>query len=69
MQTLAHAEYLAEVAVEILFSGGDPFDGKVDRVRLQKEIRQATLVKLVTQESDLLEESEFQQCLAAARVS
>ena len=69
MQTIEHATAMADMAVEILFSAGDPFNGKVDRPRLQENIKQATLKKLVTEDSDFLEEAEFQACVEAAKIS
>lgn len=68
MKTLDHANELAAVAVEILFSEGDPFKGKVDPIRLQEEIRQATLRKLVVEDEDILDESEFSACIKAATI-
>ena len=69
MKTLTHAESMAEMAIDILYSEGDPFKGKsVDKSRLQWEIRQATLKKLVTEDSDLLDEEEFQGCVKAATI-
>ena len=69
MKTLEHATAMADMAIEILFSAGDPFNGKVDKPRLQETIKQATLKKLVTADSDFLEESEFQACIEAAQIS
>lgn len=68
MRTIDHADQMSAMAVEILFSEGDPFGGKVDRDSLVKEIRQATLKKLVTADSDFLEEEEFQACVKAATI-
>ena len=68
MQTLVHATVMAETAVEILFSEGDPFGGKIDRLKLYEAIRQATLKKLVTEDSDILEEDEFQECLTISKI-
>lgn len=56
------------MAVDILFSEGDPFSGKVDRLKLYDAIRQATLKKLVTEDSDILEEEEFQACLTVSKI-
>ena len=66
MKTLDHAEELSIIAVEILFAEGDPFGGKVDPIRLREEIRQATLKKLVIEDEDILDESEFGACIKAA---
>jgi len=66
MRTLDHAEELSIVAIEILFSEGDPFGGKVDPTRLREEIRQATLKKFVIDDDDVLDESEFGACVKAA---
>jgi hypothetical protein len=68
MQTLTQAKVMARMAVDILFSEGDPFSGKVDRLKLYEAIRQATLKKLVTEDSDILEEEEFQECLTISKV-
>lgn len=67
MLTMDHATEMSTMAVDILFSAGDPFGGKVDRDSLVKEIRTATLKKLVTEESDFLTEEEFQACVEAAK--
>jgi len=67
MLTMEHASTMAEMAVDILFSEGDPFKGKVDKDSLVKEIQAATLKKLVTEESDFLTEEEFQACLENAK--
>ena len=67
MSTAEHATQMSAMAVEILFSAGDPFKGKVNRDSLEKEIRQATLKKLVTAETDILSEEEFQACVDAAK--
>ena len=56
------------MAIDILFSEGDPFSGKVDRLKLYEAIRQATLKKLVTEDSDILEEEEFQECLTVSKI-
>lgn len=69
MLTMDHATEMSTMAVDILFSEGDPFGGKVDRDSLVKEIKQATLKKLVTEESDFLTEEEFQACVNAAKIS
>lgn len=69
MLTLDHATEMSTMAVDILFSEGDPFGGKVDRDSLVKEIRQATVKKLVVEDSDFLSEEEFQACIKAATVS
>jgi hypothetical protein len=63
MKTMEHAQGLAEVAVTILFSEGDPFKGEVDKEVLTEEIRKATLIKLVTEDDDVLSEEEFQMCI------
>jgi hypothetical protein len=68
MQTLTQAKVMARMAVDILFSEGDPFSGKVDRLKLYEAIRQATLKKLVTEDSDILEEEEFQECLTISKI-
>lgn len=68
MRTLDHAEMTAEMAIEILYSDGDPFLEEVDRCRLQWEIRQATLKKLVTEDTDLLSEEEFQACVNNSKI-
>lgn len=67
MNTLDHAKQMSAMAVDILFSAGDPFKGKVNRDSLEKEIKEATLKKLVTHESDVLSEEEFQACVEAAK--
>lgn len=63
MKTADHATKMAEMAIEILYSEGDPFKQDVDKARLQWEIRQATLKKLVMEDSDMLDEDEFQACI------
>jgi hypothetical protein len=68
MQTLTQAKVMARMAIDILFSEGDPFSGKVDRLKLYEAIRQATLKKLVTEDSDILEEEEFQECLTVSKI-
>ncbi|CAB4219098.1 hypothetical protein UFOVP1604_181 [uncultured Caudovirales phage] len=68
MQTLTHASTMAEMAVDILFSEGDPFRGKVDRLKLYDAIRQATLKKLVIEDDDILDEEEFQECLKVSKI-
>lgn len=69
MLTLDHATEMSTMAVDILFSEGDPFGGKVDRDSLVKEIRLATVKKLVVEDSDFLDEEEFQACVNAATIS
>ena len=68
MTTQQHAAEIAVMAVDILFSTGDPFKGKVDRDSLVKEIEQATLKKLVAYNTDVLTEEEFQACVEAAKL-
>lgn len=68
MTTQQHASEISVMAVEILFSTGDPFKGKVDRDSLVKEIEQATLKKLVEYNTDFLTEEEFQACVEAAKL-
>ena len=67
MTTQQHAAEISVMAVEILFSTGDPFKGKVDRDSLVKEIERATLKKLVEYDTDILTEEEFQACVEAAK--
>lgn len=68
MTTQQHAAEISVMAVDILFSTGDPFKGKVDRDSLVKEIEQATLKKLVECNTDVLTEEEFQACVEAAKL-
>lgn len=68
MTTQQHAAEISVMAVEILFSTGDPFKGKVDRDSLVKEIERATLKKLVECNTDVLTEEEFQACVEAAKL-
>lgn len=68
MTTQQHASEISVTAVEILFSAGDPFKGKVDRDSLVKEIERATLKKLVECNTDVLTEEEFQACVEAAKL-
>lgn len=68
MTTQQHAAEISVMAVDILFSTGDPFKGKVDRDSLVKEIERATLKKLVTYNTDILTEEEFQACVEAAKL-
>lgn len=56
-------------AVEILFAEGDPFEGKVRRHELKKEIELAVLKNLVTHDEPDLSEREFQACVERARVT
>lgn len=69
MLTIEHAEAAAEMAVDILFAEGDPFSGKVRRDSLVKEIRLATLTKLVIDDEDVLSEEEFNTCISAASIN
>jgi hypothetical protein len=64
---MEHASTMAEMEVDILFSEGDPFKGKVNKDSLLKEIQTATLKKLVIEDSDFLTEEEFQACLENAK--
>ena len=68
MTTQQHAAEISVMAVEILFSAGDPFKGKVNRDSLVKEIEQATLKKLVEYNTDVLTEEEFQACVESAKL-
>ena len=58
---------VAEDAVEILFSAGDPFDGQVGEDSLVREIRAAVLEKLVKHDTHDLTEDEFAACVQRAR--
>lgn len=69
MLTMEHATKMAEMAVDILFSDGDPFNGTVDKDSLEQEIKLATLKRLVTVDDDLLSEEEFQSCILAAQLN
>lgn len=68
MTTQQHAAEISVMAVDILFSTGDPFKGKVNRDSLVKELEQATLKKLVEYNTDVLTEEEFQACVEAAKL-
>jgi hypothetical protein len=68
MRTSEHVDSMAEMAIEILFSEGDIFKGRVDKNRLQWEIRQATLKKLVTEDDDVLTDEEFDQCVSNSTI-
>jgi hypothetical protein len=59
---------MAEMAINILYSEGDPFKEPIDKSRLQWEIRQATLKKLVIEDSDVLDEDEFQECVNNSKI-
>jgi hypothetical protein len=67
MTTQEHAEFLAKHAVETLWSDGDLFKGEIDPDSLEKNLLTAFLVKLVESDSDILEESEFKECLKKSR--
>ena len=68
MNTIEHANTMAEMAINILYSEGDPFKEPIDKSRLQWEIRQATLKKLVIEDSDVLDEDEFQECVNNSKI-
>jgi len=68
MNTIEHANTMAQMAVDILYSEGSPFMEPIDKSRLQWEIRQATLKKLVTEDSDVLDEEEFRACLDNSKI-
>ena len=68
MNTIEHANTMAEMAIDILYSEGDPFKEPIDKSRLQWEIRQATLKKLVIEDSDVLDEEEFQECVNNSKI-
>ena len=68
MNTIEHANTMAEMAIDILYSEGDPFKEPIDKSRLQWEIRQATLKKLVIEDSDVLDEDEFQECVKNSKI-
>lgn len=68
MNTIEHANTMAEMAIDILYSEGDPFKEPIDKSRLQWEIRQATLKKLVIEDSDVLDEAEFQECVNNSKI-
>jgi hypothetical protein len=68
MNTIEHANTMAEMAIDILYSEGNPFKEPIDKSRLQWEIRQATLKKLVIEDSDVLDEEEFQECVNNSKI-
>ena len=68
MTTQLEARFWAETAVDILFSEGDPFSGKVDRDRLRTEIEAATLLALIVRDEPELTEEEFQACLKNSEI-
>lgn len=68
MTTQVEARFWAATAVEILYSEGDPFRGKVDRKKLETEIEAATLLALVTRDEPDLTEAEFEQCLSNSKL-
>jgi len=68
MNTIEHANTMAEMAIDILYSEGDPFKEPINKSRLQWEIRQATLKKLVIEDSDVLDEEEFQECVNNSKI-
>jgi hypothetical protein len=61
------AQIVAEDAVEILFSAGDPFAGQVGKDSLVREIRAAVLEKLVKHDTHDLTEEEFAACVQRAK--
>lgn len=67
MKTMEHATLLAELATGALFANGDPFNGEVDKTELNQEIANQLLKKLVVDDSDMLTESEFQDCVNAVK--
>ena len=69
MSTQIEARFWAETAVEILFSDGDPFKGKVNKDSLVTEIEAATLLKIVTQDIPDLTEEEFQECIKNSKTA
>jgi hypothetical protein len=68
MNKIEHANTMAEMAINILYSEGNPFKEPIDKSRLQWEIRQATLKKLVIEDSDVLDEEEFQECVNNSKI-
>ena len=68
MNTIEHATAMAQMAVDILYLEGNPFKEPIDKSRLQWEIRQATLKKLVMEDSDVLDEEEFQECVNNSKI-
>lgn len=67
MTTIDQAENTASIAADVLFAGPDPFKGLVDRDSLVRNLREATLRKLVLEDSDILEEEEFMACIEASK--
>jgi len=65
MLTTTEARFWAETGVEILFSEGDPFSGKVDRYQLINILYNTTLKKLLEEDTSELSEEEFNQCVSA----
>jgi len=68
MTTLEQAKAQAEFLSQVLYEDGDPFDGLVDKDTLVKEVEFATLKKLVQEDSDILTEPEFNECIQKAKL-
>lgn len=66
MSTLDNAKFVAEAGVEALFENPEIM-AKYDRDLLAQNIRMATLKKLIVEDTDLLSEEEFFDCLAASK--
>lgn len=63
--TMDTAVEMAKVGVDALFEI-EEFASKHDRVKLEQEIRMATLRKLVVEDTEVLSEEEFTACCRAA---
>jgi len=66
METIAHATVLSDVGVEALFESQSVADN-YSKDDMKQITRMRTLVKLIHEDSDILTEQEFGECLHASR--
>ena len=68
-KTAETALFWAKTGADILFSESDPFDGKVSREVLEKNLYDEILRKLVDHDTTELTEEEFKKCVELSKLN
>jgi len=63
------ARFWAKTGSEILFAESDPFQGKVDREKLEENLYNEILRKIIDHETTDLTENEFKTCVELSKLN
>ena len=62
------AKYWARIGTEILFAEKDPFNGTVDKEKLEEKLYNQILINLVDHNTSDISEQQLQECINNSRI-